>query len=50
MRPGDWPDVCVALLLEGYEDSEIAEVAGLSADASAWVVEPLVSALLTGTG
>jgi hypothetical protein len=28
-EPGDWPDVAVGMLLEGNEDPEIAELAGL---------------------
>lgn len=28
-RPSDWPDLAVALLLEGSEDAEVAELAGL---------------------
>jgi len=33
-RPLDWPDLAVALLLEGSEDAEVAEQAGLPLTAS----------------
>ncbi|WP_326943221.1 hypothetical protein OG439_24540 [Amycolatopsis sp. NBC_01307] len=44
LRPGDWPDVAVSLLLEGAEDPAIAELAGLSRQANGWDTEPLVAA------
>ncbi|QXV56608.1 DUF4034 domain-containing protein [Amycolatopsis sp. TNS106] len=44
LQPGDWPDVAVSLLLEGIEDPEIAELAGLSRRVSGWDTEPLVAA------
>ena len=43
-EPGDWPDVAVRMLLEGNEDPEIAELAGLSRQASGWDTDPLVAA------
>ena len=43
-EPGDWPDVAVGMLLEGNEDPEIAELAGLSRQASGWDTDPLVAA------
>ncbi|SEF37517.1 hypothetical protein SAMN05421837_11477 [Amycolatopsis pretoriensis] len=44
LKPGDWPDVAVSLLLEGNDDPEIAELAGLSRRASGWDTDPLVAA------
>ncbi|WP_410621298.1 hypothetical protein [Amycolatopsis sp. cmx-8-4] len=44
LQPGDWPDVAVSLVLEGNEDPEIAELAGLSPGANGWDTEPLVAA------
>jgi hypothetical protein len=44
LQPGDWPDVAVSLLLEGVENPEIAELAGLSRRANGWETEPLVAA------
>lgn len=43
-EPGDWPEVAVSMLLEGNEDPEIAELAGLSRQASGWDTDPLVVA------
>ncbi|GLY43371.1 hypothetical protein Amsp01_093940 [Amycolatopsis sp. NBRC 101858] len=40
LRPGDWPDVAVSLLLEGAEDPAIAELAGLNRQANGWDTEP----------
>ncbi|WP_410594239.1 hypothetical protein [Amycolatopsis sp. lyj-23] len=45
LEPGDWPAVAVSLLLEGNEDPEIAELAGLSRRASGWDTDPLVAAV-----
>ena len=42
-EPGGWPDVAVSMLLEGNEDPEIAELAGLSRQASGWDTDPLVA-------
>lgn len=44
LQPGDWPDVAVSLLLEGNEDPEVAELAGLSPRANGWDTEPLLAA------
>ncbi|MCR6483215.1 hypothetical protein M8542_10345 [Amycolatopsis sp. OK19-0408] len=44
LEPGDWPDVAVSLLMEGNDDPEIAELAGLSRRASGWDTDPLVAA------
>ncbi|MEV6873026.1 hypothetical protein [Amycolatopsis sp. NPDC051128] len=44
LEPSDWPDVAVSMLLEGNEDPEIAELAGLSRQATGWDTEPLVAA------
>jgi hypothetical protein len=45
LRPGDWPDLAVALLLAGVEDEEAAELAGFDRSVSGWVTEPLVESL-----
>ncbi|MFG1642913.1 hypothetical protein ACGFMK_21700 [Amycolatopsis sp. NPDC049252] len=45
LAPGDWPDVAVGMLLEGNDDPEIAELAGLSRQATGWDTEPLVAAV-----
>jgi hypothetical protein len=45
LRPADWPDLAVALLLEDVEDPEIAELAGFDASVSAWTIHPLTDAL-----
>jgi hypothetical protein len=45
LRPADWPDLAVALLLEDVEDPEIAELAGFDASVSDWTVRPLTEAL-----
>lgn len=45
LKPGDWPDVAVGMLLEGNEDPEIAELAGLSRHVNGWDTEPLVAAV-----
>lgn len=42
--PGDWPNVAVGMLLEGNEDPEIAELAGLGRQASGWDTDPLLAA------
>jgi hypothetical protein len=44
-EPGDWPDVAVSMLLEGSEDAEIAELAGLSRQVNGWDTDPLVAAV-----
>lgn len=45
LKPGDWPDVAVGMLLEGNEDPEIAELAGLGRQVNGWDTEPLVAAV-----
>lgn len=45
LRAGGWPGVAVALLLEGADDLEIAQLAGLNEHVSAWEVDPLTEAL-----
>ena len=45
LPPGSWPNVAVALLLEGAPDAEIAEVAGFGISVSGWTTSPLVEAL-----
>ncbi|MGW4523719.1 hypothetical protein [Amycolatopsis sp. NPDC004378] len=45
LQPGDWPDVAVSLLLEGNEDPEIAELAGLNRRANGWDTAPLADAV-----
>jgi hypothetical protein len=45
LTPSDWPDVAVALLLEGVEDAEVAELAGLDRQVSGWTVDPLTTVL-----
>ncbi|EOD70591.1 hypothetical protein [Amycolatopsis vancoresmycina] len=44
LEPGDWPDVAVSLLLEGNDDPEIAELAGLSRRAGGWDTNALLAA------
>ena len=44
-RPRDWPDLAVELLLEGIDDPEIAELAGLPASVTGWETDPLVGPL-----
>ena len=44
-RPLDWPDLAVALLLEGSEDAEVAELAGLPPTVSGWDTDALVTPL-----
>lgn len=44
-RAADWPDLAVALLLEGVADPEVAELAGLDRYASPWRIDPLVTSL-----
>jgi hypothetical protein len=44
-RPGDWPDLAVELLLAGFDDLEIAELAGLPASVTGWETDPLVDSL-----
>jgi hypothetical protein len=44
LAPGDWPNVAVSLLLEGNEDPEIAELAGLNRQVNGWDTELLVAA------
>ncbi|MBK6886875.1 MAG: hypothetical protein IPH03_10855 [Tetrasphaera sp.] len=45
LPPQRWVDLAVVLLLSGFEDAEVAELAGLPADISGWVTEPLVQGL-----
>jgi len=45
LSSGDWPDVAVALLLEGAEDPEIAELAGFDKSVSAWTPGPLIESV-----
>ncbi|WP_157495290.1 hypothetical protein [Kutzneria sp. 744] len=42
LKPGDWPDVAVGMLLAGNEDPEIAALAGLSGSVTGWDTDPLV--------
>lgn len=42
---GDWPDLAVALLLEGVDDPEIMELAGFDRDVSPWAIDPLTRSL-----
>jgi len=44
-EPRHWPDLAVELLLEGMDDSEVAELAGLPASVTGWDTDPLVSCL-----
>lgn len=44
-RPRDWPDLAVELLLAGFDDLEIAELAGLPASVTGWETDPLVASL-----
>ena len=44
-RPRDWPDLAVELLLEGFDDLEIAELAGLPTSVTGWETGPLVASL-----
>jgi hypothetical protein len=41
----NWPDLAVELLVQGIDDPEIAELAGLPASITGWDTEPLVSVL-----
>jgi hypothetical protein len=43
----DWPDVATSLLVQGAEGEAVAELAGLSRAASPWLVDELVSRLLS---
>lgn len=45
LASGDWPALSVALLLEGVDDPEVAELAGFDQKVSAWKVDPLTEAL-----
>lgn len=45
LRPADWPDLAVALLVEGCEDAAVAELAGLPPTVSGWETDPLVMPL-----
>lgn len=42
LPPPRWVDLAVVLLLDGFDDAEVAELAGLPADTNSWVTEPLV--------
>ncbi|AUI60044.1 hypothetical protein B1H26_35515 [Amycolatopsis sp. BJA-103] len=50
LASGQWPDVAVALLLEGNEDPEIAELAGLNGQSTGWDTAPLVAAVCERLG
>ncbi len=50
LEPGDWPDVAVGMLLEGNEDPEIAELAGLNRQVNGWTTDPLVAAVYERRG
>lgn len=39
-RPRDWPDLAVELLLAGFDDLEIAELAGLPTSVTGWETDP----------
>lgn len=41
----DWPGLAVALLLEGADDPEIAQLAGFNQHASYWDIEPVLAPL-----
>jgi hypothetical protein len=43
--PRHWPDLAVELLVAGFVDPEIAELAGLPTSVTGWDTDPLVSAL-----
>lgn len=43
--PSEWPDLSVALLVEGSEDAEVAELAGLPPTVSGWDTDALVTPL-----
>lgn len=42
---GDWPALAVALLVEGVDDPEVAELAGFDEHVNPWMVDPLVESL-----
>ena len=44
-EPGDWPQLAVELLVAGFDDAEIAELAGLPASIMGWDIDPLVVSL-----
>lgn len=49
-RPRNWPILAVELLLAGFDDPEIAELAGLSTSVTGWDTDPLVASLYEKRG
>lgn len=45
LSAGDWPDLAVALLLEGVEEPEVLELAGFNHSVSPWQIDPLAASL-----
>ncbi|MBK9158157.1 MAG: hypothetical protein WAV45_10230 [Propionibacteriaceae bacterium] len=50
LRSTDWPDLAVALLVEGADDQEVAELAGLNRHASGWTIATLVDSICARYG